>query len=243
MILPRTAIVLAAGRGVRLRPITDTLPKPLVEIAGRTLLDHAIDRLELAGVERVVVNVHYRAAQIIAHLARRMSPTILISEETEAPLETGGGILNALPLLGDEPFYAVNADSLWLDGRASALHRLAGAWDPARTDAVMLLQRTVTAIGYETDGLGDFSLDQEDRPVRRREGEIVPYLYAGVQLISPILFRDATPGAFSVNRIWDRAIETGRLTGIVHDGEWYHVSTPESLDLVAERFESHRVER
>jgi MurNAc alpha-1-phosphate uridylyltransferase len=243
MIRPRVAMVLAAGRGERLRPITDTLPKPLVEIAGRKLIDHAIDRLEQAGVERVVVNVHHLGHRIVAHLAARKSPEIVIShEEGDAAFETGGAVVHALKLLGAEPFYVVNGDSLWLDGRTSALIRLARAWDPEALDAVLLLQRTVSAVGYD-ECRGDFCLDQLGVPRRRVEGEIAPYLYAGLQLVSPTLFAGVAPGIFSINRIWDSALAAGRLGAIVHDGEWYHVSTPDGMALVKERLERRRVER
>ena len=242
MIRSRIGMVLAAGRGERLRPITDTLPKPLVEIAGRSLLDHAIDRLEAAGVETVVVNVHHLAERIAGHLAARSSPRILISEETEAALETGGAIVHALALLGDAPFYVVNGDSLWLDGKVPALERLARAWDPARHDAMLLLQRSVTAVGYDGQ-YGDFALDQLGHPRWRGETEIVPYLYAGVQLMSPEPFRGMAAERFSVRRVWNRAMQAGRLGAIVHDGEWYHVSTPPGLELVRQRLDQHRVER
>ena len=235
-------MVLAAGRGARLRPITDTLPKPMVEVGGRTLLDHAIDRLELAGVERVVVNVHHLAEQIVEHLAHRNHPEIVISPEKEA-LETGGAIVKALELLGPDPFYIVNGDSLWLDGgRRGALARLAECWATGNRDVILLFQRTATAVGYD-DGHGDFALDQLGQVAWRHEHEIVPYLYAGVQLVTPALFRGLPPERFSVRRIWDKAMEAGRLGAIVHDGEWYHVSTPPGLELVRERFGTRRVER
>jgi MurNAc alpha-1-phosphate uridylyltransferase len=240
MIRPKVGMVLAAGRGERLRPITDTLPKPLVRIAGRALLDHAIDRLEAAGVTRAVVNIHYLGDIIVEHLAARHSPEIVISREAAA-LETGGGVKHALPLLGDEPFFVVNGDSLWLDSKLSALVRLADAWDPATTDAMLLLQRTATAVGY--DGAGDYILDQTGRPRRRQEREVAPYLFAGVQLLSPSLFVGMPEGPFSLNKIYDKAERAGRLGALVHDGEWYHVSTPPGLKLVEDRLHSRRVER
>jgi MurNAc alpha-1-phosphate uridylyltransferase len=236
----KTAMVLAAGRGERLRPLTDRIPKPLVPLGGRSLLDHAIDRLETAGVERVIVNVHYLGEQIVARLSHRHSPEIVIVREPSL-LETGGAIVNALALLGDEPFYAVNADSYWLDGTVSALGRLAVAFDPATTDAVLLLQRTVSAVGYDRED-GDFMLDPLGVPTRRAESEIAPYLFAGIQLLSPQLFRDPPAPPFSLNRIYDAALAAGRLRGVVHDGEWYHVSTPEGLALVEARLELRRTE-
>jgi MurNAc alpha-1-phosphate uridylyltransferase len=233
-------MVLAAGRGERLRPITDRLPKPLVPLGGRTLLDHAIDRLETAGVARVIVNVHYLGEQIVEQLRRRGSPEITIAREP-ALLETGGAIVNALPLLGDQPFFAVNADSYWLDGTVSALGRLAAAFDPAICDGLLLLQRTVSAVGYDRED-GDFMLDPLGVPTRRGESEIAPYLFAGIQLLSPHLFRDPPAGPFSLNRIFDAALADGRLRALVHDGEWYHVSTPEGLALVEARLELRRTE-
>jgi MurNAc alpha-1-phosphate uridylyltransferase len=242
MIRPLTGMVLAAGRGERLRPITDSLPKPMVPIGGRTLLDHAIDRLEEAGVLTVVVNVHHLAQTIADHLARRSSPRIVISAETGEALETGGAIVKALPLLGADPFFVVNGDSLWLNGKIAALDRLANAWDPERHDGLLLLQRTVTAVGYEGEA-GDFALDQLGNPRWRREGEVVPYLYSGVQLVSPHCFDGLAADRFSVRRVWDRALSAGRLGAIVHDGEWYHVSTPDGLALVRDRLETRRIER
>jgi MurNAc alpha-1-phosphate uridylyltransferase len=242
MILPTTALVLAAGRGERLRPITDTLPKPLVEIGGRTLLDHAIDRLEAAGVATIVVNTQYRAEQISAHLAGRETPRILISHEEEGALETGGAVVKARDLLGDQPFYTVNGDSFWLDGKVPALKRLAAAFDPDRHDAVLLLQRTATAIGYEGH-FGDFMLDQLGRPRWRRESEVAPYLYAGIQLIDPVLFEGLPQTRFSMRVVWNRALERGRLGALVHDGEWYHISTPPGLAEVQQRLQRRRTER
>ena len=232
-------MVLAAGLGTRLRPITDTIPKPLVEINGRSLIDHALDRLALAGVERVVVNIHYKAAMIAAHLARRDSPRIQLSNETEL-LDTGGGVARALPLLG-EAFFAVNSDVFWLDGEAPALLRLAAAFNPAATDAVLLLQRTATAVGY--DGNGDYFLDVSGNPRRRREGEVAPYLFAGIQLLHRRLFDEVPGPVFSLVWLFDRAEAAGRLAAIVHDGEWCHVGTPEGLALTRERLASRRAER
>jgi MurNAc alpha-1-phosphate uridylyltransferase len=232
-------MVLAAGLGTRLRPITDTVPKPLVEINGRSLIDHAIDRLALAGVERVVVNVHYKAAMIAAHLARRDHPQIELSREAEL-LDTGGGVARALALLG-EAFFVVNSDVFWLDGREAALLRLAGDFDREAMDAVLLLQRTATAVGYE--GTGDYFLDVRGNPRRRREAEAAPYLFAGIQLLHRRLFDGAPGRAFSLVRLFDRAEAAGRLSAIVHDGEWYHVGTPEGLAMTRERLASHRTKR
>ena len=235
----KSAMVLAAGLGTRMRPISDTVPKPLVEIGGRTLLDHALDRLALVGVERVVVNVHYKAAMVTARLAARDHPHIEISKEDEL-LETGGGVAHALPLLG-ECFFVVNSDVLWLDGKDHALARLAAAFDPARMDAVLLLQRTVTAVGYE--GSGDYFLDPLGVPRRRGEREIAPYIFSGVQLLRRRLFDGIAERRFSLNLVYDRAERSGRLAGIVHDGEWYHIGTPQGLEATRARFASHRIER
>lgn len=237
--IPDTAMVLAAGFGTRLRPITDHVPKPLVGIGGRALLDHAIDRLADAGVRRVAINLHYKAEMIVQHLGTRRAPEILLSREDEI-LETGGGILKALPLLG-ESFYVVNGDVFWLDGKVPALLRLAHAWDAERLDALLLMQRTVTAVGY--DGPGDFLVDALGTPRRRGEREIAPHLFAGIQILHRRLFDGQSPGRFSLNRLWDRAIAAGRIAAIVHDGEWYHIGTPEGLAATEERLASHRVER
>lgn len=236
---PKSGMVLAAGLGLRMRPITDRLPKPLVPLGGRTLLDHAIDRLAAAGVERVVVNVHYKAEMIARHVEARRAPMITLSPEPEL-LETGGGVLQALPLL-DEVFYIVNSDVFWLDGRTPALRRLARAWDGERHDALLLLQRTTSALGY--DGAGDFIIDPLGRVRRRREREIAAHLFAGVQILHRRLFDGQAPGKFSLNRLYDRAIAAGRLAAIVHDGEWYHIGTPAGLALAEARLATHRIER
>jgi MurNAc alpha-1-phosphate uridylyltransferase len=236
---PRSGMVLAAGLGTRLRPVTETIPKPLVEINGRTLLDHALDHLALAGVERVVVNVHYKAAMLAAQLARRDHPRIEISDEAEL-LDTGGGVKHALSLL-DDTFFVVNGDVFWLDGKDHALLRLAGAFDPDHIDAILLLQRTVTAVGYE--GSGDYFLDASGRPHRRGEREVAPYLFAGIQLLHRRLFDGMPDRIFSLVHLFDRAEQAGRLHAIVHDGEWYHIGTPEGLAASRELLSSHRVER
>jgi N-acetyl-alpha-D-muramate 1-phosphate uridylyltransferase len=236
---PRRAMVLAAGRGTRLRPVTDHVPKPLVELNGRTLLDHAIDRLVAAGVERVVVNTHYMAEQVVEQLARREAPSIEISEEPEL-LDTGGGVKNALASLG-ETFFVVNADVFWLDGRDPALLRLARVFDAERMDAVLLLQRTVSAVGY--DGDGDYLLDPVGRPRRRGKREIAPFLFAGIQLLHRRLFENWPQRIFSLVRLFDRAAAADRLHAIVHDGEWYHIGTPAGLTATRERLASHRIER
>ena len=239
MIVLRTAMVLAAGLGTRMRPMTETLPKPLIEINGRTLLDHAIDRLALVGVERVVVNVHYKAAMVAAQLARRDHPRIEISHETEL-LDTGGGVARALPLL-DDTFFVVNSDVFWLDGKERALQRLAAAFDPERMDAMLLLQRTVTAVGYE--GTGDYLVDASGNPHRRGEREVAPCLFAGLQVLHRRAFAGISDPVFSLVRLFDGAEGAGRLHAIVHDGEWYHIGTPQGLAATRERLASDHLER
>jgi MurNAc alpha-1-phosphate uridylyltransferase len=202
------------------------------------LIDHALDRLVAAGVEHVIVNVHYKAAMIVEHLARRNHPRIEFSEEIEL-LDTGGGVARALPLLG-EAFFVVNSDVFWLDGKESALLRLAAAFDPSRMDGVLLVQPTATAVGY--DGSGDYFLNSSETPRRRREAEAVPYLFAGIQLLHRRLFDETPGGAFSLVRLFDRAEAAGRLSAIVHDGDWYHVGTPEGLALTRGHLSAFRTE-
>ncbi len=225
---PDVGMVLAAGLGKRMRPFTETTPKPLVKVAGRTLIDWALDRLEAAGAKRVIVNIHHHRAQMEAHLRARGRPTIVPSPEANL-LETGGGIVNALLLLGDRPFYVANADNLWLDGRTPALSRLARLWDEQTMDALLLLQASVSARGY--DGAGDYFCDSLGRLRYRQHHEIAPFVYAGVHIAHPRLFDGAPKGAFSLKLLWDRAEAAGRLWGVVHDGLWFHVGSPEGLAI------------
>jgi MurNAc alpha-1-phosphate uridylyltransferase len=236
--IPHTAIVMAAGFGTRLRPLTETTPKALVPVLGVPMLDVVLNRLQAVGVKRVVINLHHLGEKIRAHLAGRKDLEILFSEESEI-LETGGGIVQALPLLGPDPFFTVNAKIIWLNGKIDALQRLAAEWDDARMDAMLLLQPTVTAIGY--GGKGDFIMDQEGRVRRRQEWQVAPLLYAGIQICHPRLFQNAPKGAFSTNLVWDRAIEEDRLFGLRHDGEWYHVSTPQHLEEVERHLSFHGI--
>ena len=222
--MPSHAMVLAAGLGLRMRPLTLERPKPLIEVAGRTMLDRVLDHLDAAGIGSVVVNSHYKSEMISAHLAGR--PSVALSHE-EVLLETGGGVAKALPLLGAEPFVVANSDIVWLDGATPALARLAAAWDGAAMDALLLFHETTAAFGYE--GRGDFFLDSLGRPQRRGEREVAPYLFAGVQLLHPRLVRDVPAGPFSLNLLYDRALAARRLFAIVHDGEWYHIGTPDAL--------------
>ena len=226
---PTRAMVLAAGLGLRLRPITLALPKPLVKVAGRPLIDGVLDRLADVGVEEAVVNTHHLGVLLEKHLAERKRPRLRFSPETVL-LETGGGVANALAHLGPHPFYVVNGDVLWRDGGTPALLRLAEAWDEREMDALLLLHPTATAIGYH--GRGDFVMDQEGRLRRPREAEVVPFLFAGIQILHPRLFADVPSGPFSLNRLYDAALSVGRLRGLRHDGEWYHVGTPQELAAV-----------
>lgn len=226
MIALTHAMVLAAGLGTRMRPLTDDRPKPLLELDGRSLLDHALDRLAGAGVTQAVVNAHWRGEQIAAALAQREHPRIALQRE-DTLLETGGGVRMALPKLGGAPFAVVNGDAFWLDGPTPALTRLAAAFDTREMDALLLMVRTTQVDGAV--GQGDFLLDPLGRMRRPKEREIAPYLYAGVQILSPALFEGAPQGAFSLNRLYDRAMEDGRLFGLVHDGVWFHLSTPDDL--------------
>lgn len=223
----RRAMVLAAGLGQRMRPITDTLPKPLVAIGGKPMLDHALDRLAEAGVEEAVVNVHHLAGLIETHLATRMEPRVTISDERALLLETGGGVKKALPLLGLEPFFHVNSDSLWSETGGSAMQAMAQAWDGARMDMLLLLARREGSVGF--DGRGDFFRDSHGLLTRRGSADSAPYVYAGVAIMKPDLFADTPEGAFSLNLLFDLAIAAGRLHGLVLDGQWLHVGTPEAI--------------
>ncbi|MGG5810191.1 nucleotidyltransferase family protein [Falsiroseomonas sp. CW058] len=226
MIVLTHAMVLAAGLGTRMRPLTDDRPKPLLDLAGSSLLHHALDRLRDAGIGDVVVNAHWHPDQVAAAVAAHDLPATVLREEVL--LETGGGVAAALPHLGDGPFAVVNGDAFWLDGPTGALRRMAAAFDPDRMDALLLLVRTSQVDGEV--GRGDFLLDPLGRARRPKEREIAPYLFGGVQILSPALFADAPAGPFSLNRVYDRAIEAGRLYGLVHDGAWFHLSTPRDLD-------------
>ena len=223
---PHSAMVLAAGLATRMRPLTDFTAKPLLTLGGRTLLDHALDHLVDAGVETVAVNAHWQADIVAAHLEQRPPPpkTVLLREEHL--LETGGGVRAALNVLGPDPFFVVNGDAFWLNGPMSALLRLASVFDDS-VDGVLLVHRTSHV--HADVGYGDFALNKWGTPRRRKEREVVPYIYAGVQLIHPRLLTDMPDGAFSMNRAWDIALAAGRLKAVVHDGLWFHLSTPPDL--------------
>ncbi len=218
------AMVLSAGLGKRMRPLTASRPKPLVQVAGKPLIDHCLDKLQDAGIARAVVNVHYLADAMEAYLSRRATPEIAISDEREHLLETGGGMVKALPLIGSDPFFALNSDNIWLDGPRNVFEHLSDAWDADRMDALLLLVPHARAFNYR--GKGDFHMDPLGRISRRRTGRIAPFIYSGIQIVSHRLMRDAPDGAFSTSKLWDRAIEEGRLFGISHLGLWYEVGEP-----------------
>jgi MurNAc alpha-1-phosphate uridylyltransferase len=221
-----TAMVLAAGLGKRMRPLTATQPKPMVRVAGKPLIDHALDRLKDAGVARAVVNVHYLADALEAHVTARTAPAITISDERDVLLETGGGMIKAKGALPD-PFFALNADNIWLDGPNNAFAELSRRWDPAQMDALLLLVPHARAINF--NGAGDFHMDALGRVSRRRDGRVAPFIYTGIQLVSHRLLRDAPEGPFSTNILWNRAIEEGRLFGLSFGGLWFEVGTPQAI--------------
>ena len=221
-----TAMIMATGLGKRMRPLTTTTPKPLVRVAGKPLIDYALDHLEQAGVRQAVVNVHYLPEQVEAHLGNRAVPRCIISDERARLLETGGGMIKAQALLPD-PFFCVNSDNVWLDGPRNALLELSDRWDPAIMDALLLVVPHPRA--HHHTGPGDFHLDAAGRITRRKPGRVAPYIYIGIQIVSHRLLRDAPEGAFSTNVLWQRAIEEGRLYGLVHTGEWFEVGTPEAV--------------
>lgn len=220
-------MLMAAGLGSRMRPLTDSIPKPLVEVKGRALIDHALDRLVEAGAERAVINLHYRGDQLREHLARRRDIEIVFSDETAQLLDTGGGVVKALPLLGSDPFIVQNTDSIWVEGMGSTFARLAEAFDPERMDALLLLASTVTSLGYW--GRGDFVMDEEGHISRREAARVAPFVWTGVQIVHPRLFEDCPSGPFSTNVVLNKAIDSGRLYGLRHDGIWMHVGCPRGL--------------
>jgi len=221
-----TAMVMAAGMGKRMRPLTATMPKPMVRVAGKPLIDHALDRLGEAGVARAVVNVHYLADALEAHVSERDAPKVVISDEREALLETGGGMIKAQTHLPD-PFFCLNADNIWLDGPRNAFADLSTRWDPEKMDALLLLVGHARAANFS--GPGDFHMDPNGKLSRRKAGRIAPFIYTGIQLISHRLLRDAPEGKFSTNILWSRAIEEGRLYGVSFTGQWFEVGTPQAI--------------
>jgi MurNAc alpha-1-phosphate uridylyltransferase len=220
-------MVLAAGLGTRMRPLTDRTPKPLVSVAGKPLLDQVLDKLTEAGVTDAVINVHYLADQIVAHVASRTTPRIAISDERDVILGTGGGVVKALPQLGRAPFFHVNSDTLWIDGVTPNLTRLGAGFDETAMDALLLLAPTTTSIGYA--GSGDYAMAPDGALRRRKEREVMPFVYAGAAVLSPALFTDPPQGEFSLVTLFDRASEAGRLYGLRLEGTWMHVGTPEAI--------------
>ncbi len=218
------AMVLSAGLGKRMRPLTASRPKPLVQVAGKPLIDHCLDKLQDAGVARAVVNVHYLADALEAYLSRRETPAVAISDEREHLLETGGGMLKALPLIKSDPFFALNSDNIWLDGPRNVFEHLSDSWDPDSMDALLLLVPHARAFNYR--GKGDFHMDPLGRISRRRTGRIAPFIFSGIQIVSHRLLREAPEGPFSTTKLWDRAMEEGRLFGTSHLGLWYEVGEP-----------------
>lgn len=223
---PKNAMMLAAGLGTRMRPITNDKPKPLVRVFGKTLIDHGLNALSHAAVSNTVVNVHYFPDQMEKHLKDRVSPKITISDESDELLNSGGGIAKAMPLLGDKPFFLMNADSFWLEGARPNLDLLAESWNDDM-DILMLLSTIPSSVGY--DGKGDFTMDSEGRLQRRGEREIAPFVYSGAAIIHPRIFKNAPEGAFSLNLLFDKAIEEGRLYGMRMGGLWLHVGTPDAI--------------
>ena len=224
--MPAKAMLLAAGMGQRMRPVTDTMPKPMVKVAGKSLIDWTLDSLDAEGVREAVVNVHYLAPVLVKHLAGRTQPRVVISDETEQLLETGGGVTKALPLLGDKPFFVCNCDAIIHGGTIPAAQRIARAWSDAR-DVVMLVHARETAYGF--DGAGDFFVDDNGRMTRRGAAASAPYVYAGLFMIHPRAFIGARAEPFSLNRIWDKALAADRMRAVIHDGRWFHVGTPEAI--------------
>jgi len=233
-VTPTKAMVLAAGLGLRMRPLTERMPKPLVPVAGRALLDHVLDKLGDAGVSEAIVNVHYLPDQIIDHVAARAKPHVTISDERNQVLGTGGGVVKALPLLGQAPFFLVNADTMWIDGVRPNLARLAEAFDPAHMDILLLMAPTTSSIGY--DGSGDYAMLADGALRKRREHQVVPFVYAGAAIMSPALFAKAPKGEFSLTRMFDATNEQERLFGLRLDGVWMHVGTPDAVQAAEEAF-------
>ena len=232
--IPARAMVLAAGRGLRMRPLTDRVPKPLIAVGGLTMLERVLDHLAAAGVGTAVVNTHWLADQVEERLVARRVPRIVVSREAEL-LETGGGVVNALPDLGAGAFFVANADVVWTDGPAPALGRLAAAWNDAVMDALLLVHPVAGAVGY--DGAGDFHMDASGRLAARGAAGAAPLVFTGVQILHPRLFAEAPGEAFSLNVLYRRAATAGRLFGLVHDGAWYHVGTPPALAAARAAFD------
>lgn len=225
-----TAMIMAAGLGTRMRPLTNDKPKPLVKVAGKALLGHCLDQMKWAGITNIVINVHYRAQMVEQYLEHVTEfANIHISDEREQLLETGGGLLKAKPYLGDKPFFCLNSDNIWTNGPDNALLQLADQWNDDRMDALLLLVPKTQA--YCHKGVGDFSLGGEGNIIRRGDDETAPYIFTGIQIISHRLLRDAPSGAFSTNILWDRGIAEGRVFGAVHDAKWFDIGTPQAIPV------------
>lgn len=230
-------MMMAAGLGKRMRPLTATRPKPLIEVSGKSLLDHALEKLRVAGVKKVVVNVHYLADALEAHLATRdHGLQVVISDERALLMETGGGLVKAAPLIDCDPFLALNSDNLWIDGPADTLKLLASQWDADRMDALLLLVPLARALNHK--GMGDFHMDRSGRLRRRERSHVAPFVFTGIQMVSKRLLRDTPGGPFSTNLLWDRAIEDGRCFGAVHQGLWFDVGTPQSIKMTESALEN-----
>ena len=232
---PRAAMILSAGLGLRMRPLTLTCPKPLIEINGKALLGYNLDQVETFGLDTIIVNIHHLGDQIRVYCQKRAGQKIIISDESDALLDSGGGIKKALPLLGVEPFFVLNADSFFIDGPRSNLARMSDTFDPEIMDCLLLVASGGQVTGY--DGLGDFIMDQTSRLTRRPERQVAPFVYTGVALINPALFTAMPTGAFSLNRVFDRAQAAHRLFGLRLDGEWLHVGTPEAIEAAETRLQ------
>lgn len=229
-------MIMAAGLGKRMRPLTATKPKPLIEVGGKALLDHVLEKLRTAGVKKVVVNVHYLADALEAHLARAHGLEVVISDERGLLMETGGGLVKAAPLIDNDPFLALNSDNLWIDGPADTIKLLASQWDDSKMDALLLLVPQARALNHK--GMGDFHMDRAGRIRRRERSHVAPFVFTGIQMVSKRLLSDAPEGPFSTNILWDRAIEQGRAFGAVHQGLWFDVGTPQSIPLTEAALEN-----
>ena len=235
--VPATAMIMAAGLGKRMRPLTATRPKPLIEVAGKALLDHVLEKLRVAGVKKVVVNVHYLAEALEAHLmSRDHGLEVVISDERDLLMETGGGLIKAAPLIDSDPFLALNSDNLWIDGPADTLKLLASQWDDAKMDALLLLVPLARALNH--GGMGDFHMDRAGRLRRRERSHVAPFVFTGIQIVSKRLLRDSPEGPFSTTILRDRAIEEGRCFGAVHPGLWFDVGTPTCIELTETALEN-----
>ena len=235
--VPATAMIMAAGLGKRMRPLTATKPKPLIQVSGKALLDHVLEKLGAAGVRKVVVNVHYLADALESHLASRAHGLeVVISDERKLLMETGGGLVRAAPLIDCDPFLALNSDNLWIDGPADTIKLLASQWDDSRMDALLLLVPQARALNHR--GMGDFHMDRAGRIRRRERSHVAPFVFTGIQMVSKRLLRDAPDGPFSTNLLWDRAIEAGRAFGAVHQGLWFDVGTPQSIPMTEAALEN-----